>query len=308
MANLLDTLKTQGKATDYNSRKSLYESMGLDKQYGSYSGTASQNIGFQNVLNGGTPSPTQAAGIKTTPAATGSTTTPSAPGQTSPLNGISLSGLSSLQKKYITTAANAPLEGDLYDQYANELGVNQDTDIITGLTKSVMDLEKKISDVESTVSGRAKDFLMTEGQRSRMVNAEQKPLTDQYLEAVRQKNYAEAGLSAKKDLLSTRLKYATDSNSRNLSLLKDVMDFQKSNSSSSDTDWLQKYFDMKNGTSGTSTDYNATADSIFGTGTNVDSINKKADEIFGITPVKDTSAKTKAQSVKKLNGGGGGAG
>lgn len=263
MATLIDTLKSQGKATDYYSRQNLYNSMGLDKQYGAYSGSAQQNIGFQNILSGGRPSPSQAGGT----ANIGTTTSRVASGATNPLAGIPLTGLTSLQRQYLQQSANLPSGEDLYNQYATEMGINQQADLVAGLQRTTMDLEKKIADIEPMIQQRAGDFVITEGQRGRMVNAEQKPLRDQYLEAARQLNYADAGLSSKKDLLSTRLKFAMEAQNRPLDLLKQVMEFNSSNKSSSGFD-ANAFLSSLNTPTTTNTPKGSLDDLLFGGGTN----------------------------------------
>lgn len=260
MATLIDTLKSQGKATDYYSRQNLYNSMGLDKQFGAYTGSAQQNIGFQNVLSGGKPSPSQAGGTTNL----GTTTSLATTGSTNALNGIPLTGLTTLQKQYIQQSANLPSSEDLYNQYANEMGINQQADLVAGLQKTTMELEKKIAEIEPMIQQRAGDFVITDAQRGRMVNAEQKPLRDQYLEAARQLNYADAGLTAKKDLLSTRLKFATEAQNRPLELLKQVMEFNESNKKSTGFD--TNAF-LKSLTTTTSTQPNLSVDDfLFGNG------------------------------------------
>jgi hypothetical protein len=245
MATLIDTLKSQGKATDYYSRKGLYESMGLDKQYGAYSGSAQQNIGFQNILLGGNPSPTQATGGQSTP----TSNTPNA-------NTVDTTGMTTLQKQYAEKSMNRPDPATLMDQYSQELGIPDQAKMVEGLTKSVMDLESKISKIEPMINERAQNFMVTEGQRQRMVNAEEKPLRDQYLEAARQKNYADAGLATRNNLLATRMKYATEGYDQQLAAIKDLISIEEANQkrqdelnkekkTNSQTDWLEEHFKKK---------------------------------------------------------------
>lgn len=236
--------------------------MGLDKQFGAYSGSAQQNIGFQNILSGGRPSPSQAGGT----ANIGTTASPAASGSTNPLAGIPLTGLTSLQRQYIQQSATLPSGEDLYNQYANEMGLNQQADLVAGLQRTTMDLEKKIADIEPMIQQRAGDFVITEGQRGRMVNAEQKPLRDQYLEAARQLNYADAGLASKKDLLSTRLKFAMEAQNRPLDLLKQVMEFNDSNKSGGGFD-TNAFLSSLNSTNTTNQPKGSLDDLLFGGGT-----------------------------------------
>jgi hypothetical protein len=224
MATLIDTLKSQGRPTDYYARKQLYESMGLDKQYGAYTGSASQNIGFQNVLLGGNPSPSQAQGAPNLP----SVTSPQPTGQTiAPPTSTSTSKMSENQSKYLEMLANRPSEAELYNKYAEEIGLAESMNTVASLNKTVMDLEKKIADIEPMITQRAKDFVITEAQRQRMTNAEEKPLRDQYLEAARQQNYAEVGLGNKRSLLETRMKYANSAYDNQLKALEKAIAFDK---------------------------------------------------------------------------------
>lgn len=211
MATVIQRLSTLGLPTDYQSRKRLYEESGLGGQYGDFKGTAQQNLAFASWAESNKrPSPQ-------------SISAPSVQG--SGWN-IDTSGFNDLQKQFISLAQSQPSQSELYTKWSTELGIPAQTDIVSGLNKSILDLEKKISDVEPMVASRTKDFLVTEAQRSKIQTEEEKPLREQYLESLRRKEYEEAGLSSKQQLLSQRLKYAAEESARPLSLLGQMIDWQ----------------------------------------------------------------------------------
>lgn len=81
-SSVIDFLKSQGKASDLGSRKSLYDSLGLSTKLGSYVGSNSQNTAFLKTLQ--TPTQTQAVTPVATPGATGALDT--ARGQAGTIN------------------------------------------------------------------------------------------------------------------------------------------------------------------------------------------------------------------------------
>lgn len=212
MATVIQRLSALGLPTDYSSRKRLYEESGLGGQHGNFQGTAQQNLAFASWAEGQKkPSPEGSAPSSTA-------------GQTDWQ--IDTSGFNSLQRSYLDAASKVPNQGELYDKYSGELGLPQQQEIVTGLTKSILDLEKKIKDVEPQVASRTKDFLVTEAQRQKIQTTEEKPLRDQYLESLRRKEYEGADLSNKQQLLATRMKYAADEAQRPLDLLGQMIAWQ----------------------------------------------------------------------------------
>jgi hypothetical protein len=202
----------------------MYEDLGLGSQYGAFTGTAQQNIGLiENLGYKGGTTPAVAGGESNL--AGSKAVAPSSAGTTS----ISLSGLSPLQQQYAQTFASMPSEGALYEKYAGELGIPETEKIIGGLSQSIMSLEDKIGKVEGDVNTRMGEFQVTEAQRRRLQNVEEQPLRTQYLEAVRQKSYQEAGLASKQNLLATRMKYATEEAQRPLELMKTMIDWEQAN-------------------------------------------------------------------------------
>src|SRR3990167_3263147 len=59
--SIIDYLSSQGKASDFESRKRQYESMGLQNTLGGYRGSESQNINFLKALQTPTPQPSPVA-------------------------------------------------------------------------------------------------------------------------------------------------------------------------------------------------------------------------------------------------------
>lgn len=85
--------------------------------------------------------------------------------------------------------AQAGLEGwqasrknplDLYNSASAELGLPEVRTRVSTLRKSLLDTENLLSGVEGSVSGRTRGRLVTDAQRSRLVNLERAPITQQY--------------------------------------------------------------------------------------------------------------------------------
>lgn len=80
--SVVDFLKAQGKASDFSSRKSLYQTSGLGDRLGSYTGSSNQNVAFLKSLQTAT-SPTPSA-PQPTPQITPSPTPTPTPAMTPP--------------------------------------------------------------------------------------------------------------------------------------------------------------------------------------------------------------------------------
>ena len=135
--------------------------------------------------------------------------------------------LSPLQQEYARAYSERPSSSDLYKQYRKDLGIQEQEDVVTGLNRSVLDLEGKIKAVEPNVNQRTQDFLVTEAQRKRTVDVEQQPLREQYLESMRRKEYEEASLSSKNRMLESMMQYAEAEYNRPLDLLKTMIGWEK---------------------------------------------------------------------------------
>src|SRR4030066_442510 len=121
--------------------------------------------------------------------------------------GIDLTKLTPTQQTYMNLLANKPSEESLYGKYSKEYGLPEKAKIVSGLTKSILDLEGKIKGVEPSVNARTKDFFVNEAQRQRAVTAEELPLREQYLESLRRRESASAELSSAESLIGQRMKY-----------------------------------------------------------------------------------------------------
>jgi hypothetical protein len=280
----VDYLKSIGKPTDYASRKKMYEDLGLGSQYGGFTGTAQQNIGLIGKLGytgGSTPTPNQAniAGSGATNASVTAGT---------PAVGTNVpSNLTPLQQQYLQQYAATPSSSDLYNKYSAEMGILEQTDIVTGLTRSIMDLEGKIGKVEGDVNSRMGDYQVTEAQRRRLQNVEEQPLRKQYLESIQQKSYQEAGLSAKQNLLAARMGYAKEDAERPLAMMKMMMDWEEEKKKTAEGNaTLQAILDLAKGASEAKPDLKAIesgVDSILAGGT--------------VTPQQAESNKAKLQKT-----------
>src|SRR3990167_11039130 len=69
-SSIVDFLRNQGKSSDFNSRKSIYDTSGLTSSFGDYRGTAEQNLTLLRKLSTtSTPAPTTSPTPTTTPTA-----------------------------------------------------------------------------------------------------------------------------------------------------------------------------------------------------------------------------------------------
>lgn len=269
MATLYDTLASQGKPTDYNSRKALYESLGLNNQYGAYVGSANQNTNFMNVMLKN-PSPSQAAG--NVPANTGGgTSVPSSTGgggnqalinalvskgynvtdatnQANSPNAANLakeygvnmggsggsgnqSGFSDIQNKYAELMQNPQDLVALYNKYAEETGYNSAKQLVTNIDKTLADVEDKINKIEPNINANVGDYLITESQRGRMVNAGELPLRTQYAQILSSRAKLAPEATAKADLVNQLMGYARQGRVDQESYLKTLMDIEQQNTS-----------------------------------------------------------------------------
>lgn len=231
MATLIDTLSSQGKPTDYSSRKSLYESLGLNKQFGEYLGSANQNINFMNVLQK-QPNPAQIQ--------------PSVPqgNQTVQANNQGqqkIKGFSDIQNQYVQQMANPPDYAAMYGEYAKETGLADVKGLITNIDNTVADIEDKIAKIEPNINKEVGNYLINEQQRSRMVGAEELPLRTQYADILRSRSRLSAEAAAKADLVNTLMGYAKESYGSRSDYLKTLMEMEKSNKSAAGMNdaWLE---------------------------------------------------------------------
>lgn len=143
--------------------------------------------------------------------------------------GFDMGQFTPIQQEYLKTIGSRPTEGQLYEQYSEELEIPKQRDLVSGLKRSILDLEGKIKDVEPNVTERTKDFFVTEAQRQRRVNVEERPLREQYLESLRRLEGQQAELGSRESLLQQRMGYAGEQYDRYADLLSTAMQFQEAN-------------------------------------------------------------------------------
>lgn len=161
-------------------------------------------------------------------------------------------GFSPLQEEYIKTLQNQPSQSEQYGKARESLGIGEQEQILSGMNRSVLDLEGKIKGVSAGVTDRTKDFLVTQAQKDRRINVEEAPLRDQYLELLRRREGQSGILSSLQGQLSNQMGYAQEDAGRNLSALEQMLKFQSENKTASSangsTDMLTAALNRLNGT------------------------------------------------------------
>ena len=138
-------------------------------------------------------------------------------------------GFSNLQNQYAEAVYNQPDYASLYKKYAGETGLTDVKKLITDIDTSVADIEDKIAKIEPNIDKEIGDYLITEGQRGRMVNAEQEPLRTQYADILRSRSRLSAEASSKADLVNTLMSYAQSDYAGRVNYLKTLVDIEESN-------------------------------------------------------------------------------
>jgi hypothetical protein len=142
-------------------------------------------------------------------------------------------GFSSLQNQYAEAVYNQPDYMEMYKQYSDQEGLTDIKKLITGIDTSVADIEDKIARIEPNINKEIGNYLITEGQRGRMVTAEQEPLRTQYADILRSRSRLSAEAAAKAELVNTLMGYAQNKYTGRLDYLKTLMEINKSNKSGS---------------------------------------------------------------------------
>ena len=142
-------------------------------------------------------------------------------------------GLSPLQQEYIKTLQNQPSSSEMYGKARESLGIGEQEKILSGMNRSVLDLEGKIKGVSDNVDDRTRDFLVTEAQKERRINIEEAPLRDQYLELLRRREGQSGILSSLNGQLSEQMGYAKEDSGRTLTALEQMLKFQADNKTAS---------------------------------------------------------------------------
>lgn len=150
-------------------------------------------------------------------------------------------GFSNLQNQYAEAVYNQPDYAQMYKQYSDQEGLTDIKKLITGIDTSVADIEDKIAKIEPNINKEIGDYLVTEGQRGRMVNAEQEPLRTQYADILRSRSRLSAEAAAKAELVNTLMGYAQNKYTGRLDYLKTLMEIEKSNKSGSGTGNITSY-------------------------------------------------------------------
>jgi len=144
-----------------------------------------------------------------------------------------IKGFSDLQNQYAELAYNQPNYSELYNQYAGQTGLTDVKKLITDIDTSVADIEDKIAKVEPNINKEIGDYLVTEGQRGRMVNAEEQPLRTQYADILRSRSRLSAEAAAKAELVNNLLNYAQADYTGSLNYLKTLVDIEEANKKAS---------------------------------------------------------------------------
>ena len=140
-----------------------------------------------------------------------------------------IKGFTELQNQYAQQVANQPDYVGLYQQYAQKEGLTDVNKLIANIDTSVADIEDKIAKVEPNINKEIGDYLITEGQRSRMVTAQEQPLRTQYADILRSRSRLSAEATAKANLVKTLIEYAQTSYKGRLDYLKSLVDIEASN-------------------------------------------------------------------------------
>ena len=142
-----------------------------------------------------------------------------------------IKGFTNLQNQYAEQMATPPDYQLLYGQYAKETGLADVKKLVLDIDNTVADIEDKIAKVEPNINKEIGNYLINEGQRGRMVNAEELPLRTQYADILRSRSRLSAEATAKAELVNTLMGFAQQSYSQKGDYLKALMDIEKSNKS-----------------------------------------------------------------------------
>lgn len=151
------------------------------------------------------------------------------PAQLTSTQPTSIKGFTELQNRYAQGLAERPDYASMYQKYAGETGLTDVKKLITNIDTSVADIEDKIAKIEPNINKEIGNYLITEGQRGRMVNAEQEPLRTQYADILRSRSRLSAEASSKADLVNTLMSYAQADYEGKLNYLKNLVDIEESN-------------------------------------------------------------------------------
>lgn len=152
-----------------------------------------------------------------------------------------IKGFSDIQNKYAESLSQQPDYQGLYKTYSQQEGLTEVNKLITNIDNTVADIEDKIAKIEPSINKEIGDYLITEGQRGRMITAEQEPLRTQYADILRSRSRLSAEATAKSNLVNTLMSYAKTGYEGNVGYLKALVDIEKSNKDSNLTKDFTKY-------------------------------------------------------------------
>jgi len=140
-----------------------------------------------------------------------------------------IKGFTDLQNQYAEQLSKQPDYASMYKNYADQEGLTSVNKLITDIDTSVADIEDKIAKIEPNINKEIGDYLITEGQRGRMVTAEEQPLRTQYADILRSRSRLSAEAAAKANLVNTLMGYAQSDYQGKINYLKTLVDIEESN-------------------------------------------------------------------------------
>lgn len=138
-------------------------------------------------------------------------------------------GFTNLQNQYAEAVYKQPDYAQMYKGYAQETGLADVQKLLTNIDTSVADIEDKIAKIEPNINKEIGNYLITEGQRGRMVTSEQEPLRTQYADILRSRSRLSAEAASKAELVNTLMGYAQNTYTGRLNYLKTLMDIEEAN-------------------------------------------------------------------------------
>jgi hypothetical protein len=117
---------------------------------------------------------------------------------------------------------------DLYKQMAQELGLPQKQEALSGISTQVQKTEDLLNNLENDINARISGKLISEPQRRRSLAVEQSPLREQLTGLLKGQGYAEQGVSSTRQQLSDMLNMAQSDQANKLALAKAPLEYQQS--------------------------------------------------------------------------------
>lgn len=140
--------------------------------------------------------------------------------------------LSQLQKKrdeavssYTSFLQGQPSQLDLMKQYGQELGVPQKLKDISDIQGQVNKTEDILNNLEGQLNSRIQGMGVTEAQRQRRLQIEEKPYREQYSQLVTGLGRAETGLTNLRQLMSDYISAAQSGQTRQAEIAKTQLEY-----------------------------------------------------------------------------------